>query len=170
MQRAAGQLKLSPAINLPDCVIYNSGLFKLLQSIQHAGDGQASFHTVRQLLSADGGLVGQSMNRYSSAVASALEVFHTQFHQRLRLMDVMPKAGRSVFHLIRAFNEELGFTPHEYLMLWRTEQAGHFIYRGETLAQTVVLCRFYDQPHLNHHFKCVSLHWVTLLPVRFRFA
>ncbi|THF70928.1 AraC family transcriptional regulator [Deinococcus sp. Arct2-2] len=166
VHRTADQLKVSPSISLPNGVIYNSGLFKSLQSSQHAGDGQANLRALRQLLSAAGGLAGQSVSRYSAAVASTLEVFHTQFHQPIRLMDVVPKVGLSIFRLIRAFNEELGFTPHEYLMLWRTEQARHFIRRGETLAQTALLCGFYDQPHLNRHFKRVY----GLTPAQYAFA
>jgi AraC-like DNA-binding protein len=56
-------------------------------------------------------------------------------------------------HLIRAFGREYGMPPHQYLTGRRVELARRLLLSGRPPAQVAALAGFYDQSHLNRHFR-----------------
>ncbi|MEU5685913.1 helix-turn-helix domain-containing protein [Streptomyces venezuelae] len=58
-------------------------------------------------------------------------------------------------HLVRAFSAAFGIAPHQYLMARRVERARRLLLDGRPPAAVATEVGFYDQAHLNRHFKRV---------------
>ncbi|MFB6725657.1 AraC family transcriptional regulator [Kribbella sp. NPDC056345] len=56
-------------------------------------------------------------------------------------------------HLVRAFSREFGLPPHRYLTGRRIDLARRYLLEGRPAAEVAVLAGFYDQSHLNRHFR-----------------
>ncbi|HEY3508129.1 MULTISPECIES: helix-turn-helix domain-containing protein [Kribbella] len=71
----------------------------------------------------------------------------------------LEEAGRIIqahpVHLVRAFSREYGMPPHRYLTGRRVDLARRYLLDGRPTAEVATLAGFYDQSHLNRHFKKV---------------
>ncbi|MFD7813339.1 AraC family transcriptional regulator [Streptomyces sp. NPDC059785] len=67
-------------------------------------------------------------------------------------------------HLVRAFSGAFGIAPHQYLMSRRVDRARRLLLDGQPPGEVAAATGFYDQPHLNRHFKRL----VGVAPGRFR--
>lgn len=56
-------------------------------------------------------------------------------------------------HLVRAFSREYGMPPHRYLTGRRVDLARRYLLDGRPPAEVATLAGFYDQSHLNRHFR-----------------
>lgn len=56
-------------------------------------------------------------------------------------------------HLVRAFSREYGMPPHRYLTGRRVDLARRYLLKGRPAAEVALLAGFYDQSHLNRHFR-----------------
>jgi AraC-like DNA-binding protein len=56
-------------------------------------------------------------------------------------------------HLVRTFTSEFGMPPHKYLTGRRIERARRLLLDGMRPADVAASVGFYDQSHLNRHFK-----------------
>ncbi|MFI6828061.1 AraC family transcriptional regulator [Kribbella sp. NPDC050241] len=56
-------------------------------------------------------------------------------------------------HLVRAFSREFGMPPHRYLTGRRVDLARRYLLDGHPPADVATLAGFYDQSHLNRHFR-----------------
>ncbi|ARQ70071.1 helix-turn-helix transcriptional regulator [Streptomyces marincola] len=56
-------------------------------------------------------------------------------------------------HLVRSFTAAFGIAPHQYLMARRVDRARRLLLDGRPPAQVATATGFYDQSHLNRHFK-----------------
>jgi AraC-like DNA-binding protein len=56
-------------------------------------------------------------------------------------------------HLVRAFGREYGMPPHRYLTGRRVDLARRYLLDGCPPAEVATLAGFYDQSHLNRHFR-----------------
>lgn len=61
--------------------------------------------------------------------------------------------GRSVPHLVRSFSNTFGVSPYAYVIGKRIERARELLLRGTKPADVALQAGFYDQAHLNRHFK-----------------
>lgn len=66
-------------------------------------------------------------------------------------------------HLVRAFTAAYGLPPHAYLTGRRIDMARSLLLTGLSPAQVASEVGFYDQAHLNRHFK----RYLGTTPVRF---
>jgi AraC-like DNA-binding protein len=62
-------------------------------------------------------------------------------------------AGLSAFHLCRVFRQAVGMTPHAYQTQVRVRRAKSLLRAGQPITSVAVDAGFYDQAHLNRHFK-----------------
>ncbi|MFC0627313.1 helix-turn-helix transcriptional regulator [Kribbella deserti] len=56
-------------------------------------------------------------------------------------------------HLVRAFSKEFGLPPHRYLTGRRVDLARRYLLDGQPAGEVAVRAGFYDQSHLNRHFR-----------------
>jgi AraC family transcriptional regulator len=82
------------------------------------------------------------------------EYVDAHLHEPLDLVALADAAGLSVRHFARAFREELGETPHRWLMARRLERATDMLKKNELpLAQIAEACGFAGQSHFTKVFK-----------------
>lgn len=58
-------------------------------------------------------------------------------------------------HLVRAFGQEFGMAPHQYLTGRRVDLARRLLLGGMRLPEVAASAGFYDQSHFSRHFKRV---------------
>ncbi|MGO4175231.1 AraC family ligand binding domain-containing protein [Bosea sp. TAF32] len=86
-------------------------------------------------------------------VAKARELFEARYEEDLSLADLARLTGLPRHHLIRAFRQETGLTPHAYLVDVRVRRARERLRRGEMPGDVAAATGFCDQPHLTRAFK-----------------
>jgi AraC-like DNA-binding protein len=91
--------------------------------------------------------------RETGAIARAKEYLHAHFDEDVELSRLADVAGLSRSHLIRAFRQETGLTPHAYLTDRRFREASRLLQRDEAPGTVAAACGFFDQSHLNRAFK-----------------
>jgi AraC family transcriptional regulator len=85
------------------------------------------------------------------------EYVEAHLHEEVDIVALSEVAGLSVRHFSRAFREELGETPHKWLMTRRTEKAMELMTGANMgLAQVAELCGFAGQSHFTKVFKQVT--------------
>jgi AraC-like DNA-binding protein len=89
----------------------------------------------------------------SRQLTRAAEFIAENCTQPLRLDDVCKAAGLSASHLIRAFNQRYGMTPHAYLINRRIQYSRAQLRRGRLIADVALDAGFADQAHLQRTFK-----------------
>lgn len=63
------------------------------------------------------------------------------------------KPELSPFYFIRRFKQEMGLTPHKYLMQYRLSLAKRLLSGNPSIAEAAQAAGFYDQSHLDRCFK-----------------
>lgn len=82
-------------------------------------------------------------------------------------MDDMAKSAFiSKYHLIRQFKEEVGLTPHQFLVQNRIRKAQRLLNEYNTITEVALVTGFYDQSHFIKHFKRI----VGLTPTDYKAA
>jgi len=81
------------------------------------------------------------------------ELIDDLYFSDLTLADMSRLSGLSRFQIIRGMRKLTGLTPHQYLMFRRIERARRAIAAGWNLADAAVASGFYDQSHMNRHFR-----------------
>ncbi|WP_321941607.1 AraC family transcriptional regulator [Paraburkholderia tropica] len=87
------------------------------------------------------------------------EYVEAHLHEEVDIVTLSEVAGLSVRHFSRAFREEMGETPHKWLMARRTEKAMELMANPNMgLSQVAELCGFAGQSHFTTVFKRVTGH------------
>ncbi|RAS27829.1 AraC family transcriptional regulator [Paraburkholderia bryophila] len=89
----------------------------------------------------------------SRQLSRAAEFIAENCTSALRLGDVCKAAELSPSHLIRAFKERYGMTPHAYLINRRIQYSRAQLRRGRLIADVALDAGFADQAHLQRTFK-----------------
>jgi AraC-like DNA-binding protein len=89
----------------------------------------------------------------SVQLARAAEFIAENCTRALKLEDVCEAAGLSASHLIRAFKQRYGMTPHAYLINRRIQYSRAQLRRGRLIADVALDAGFADQAHLQRTFK-----------------
>lgn len=61
--------------------------------------------------------------------------------------------GVTATHLVRSFSAEYGIPPHRYLVSRRVDLARRRLLAGSSVADAAAGAGFYDQAHLDRHFR-----------------
>jgi AraC-like DNA-binding protein len=92
--------------------------------------------------------------KYDAGVASRLrDVLDAHVPDGITLEDAAKVVHAHPAHLVRAFSREYGMPPHRYLTGRRVDLARRFLLDGHPTAEVATLAGFYDQSHLNRHFR-----------------
>ncbi|OLL33672.1 AraC family transcriptional regulator [Burkholderia sp. SRS-W-2-2016] len=89
----------------------------------------------------------------SAQLARAAEFIAENCTRALKLDDVCKAADLSASHLIRAFKQRYGMTPHAYLINRRIQYSRAQLRRGRLIADVALDAGFADQAHLQRTFK-----------------
>ncbi len=89
-------------------------------------------------------------------IRHAIQCLEADFADDLSLEQLASKAQMSRSHFALTFRQFTGYTPHQYLLLVRLNQARKLIAQGNrapALAEIAAATGFCDQAHLNRHFR-----------------
>jgi AraC-like DNA-binding protein len=89
----------------------------------------------------------------SQQLARAAEFIAENCTHSLTLEDMCEVAELSASHLIRAFKQRYGMTPHAYLINRRIQYSRAQLRRGRLIADVALDAGFADQAHLQRTFK-----------------
>ncbi len=87
------------------------------------------------------------------SVRAACEVLDAHPQEPLSLDELAERLRVSPYHLARTFSHRVGVPPHVYQTLARLRLARKRLEEGMSLAETALVCGFYDQSHLCLRFK-----------------
>lgn len=88
----------------------------------------------------------------SHTLRRAVAYLRAHWDEPVSLSALGSLAGLSKYHLVRAFRESYGLTPHAYLLNLRVNRAKAFLRAGEELAAVAQQSGFCDQSHLHRVF------------------
>jgi AraC-like DNA-binding protein len=91
------------------------------------------------------------------------ELLDERLESGVRLEDAAALFETSATHLVRSFTAAYGLPPHAYLTGRRIEQARRLLLAGLPPSQVATTAGFYDQAHLNRHFR----RYLGTTPARF---
>lgn len=109
--------------------------------------------------------LGQVIGRYGSwrkdpivgrapkAVQDMCDYMQAHFGKDVDLDQLCALSGMSKSYLVRVFAKHMGQTPHSFLTDVRVRHARALLAQGSEPADVAFDCGFYDQSHLNRHFK-----------------
>jgi transcriptional regulator GlxA family with amidase domain len=86
-------------------------------------------------------------------VRRALDHMRVNFATDLSIDELAACAGLSPFYFVRCFRKETGLPPHAYLTQLRLDHARCLLGHGKSPVEAALAAGFYDQSHLNKHFK-----------------
>ena len=89
-----------------------------------------------------------------SELRRALDFIQDNLALNLSLEGIAEAVGTSPTRLKTQFKQSTGWSPYQYVLQQRVEYAQRLLRRGDlTPGQVAIRVGFYDQSHLNRHFK-----------------
>lgn len=89
--------------------------------------------------------------------ARAASLYIRENHQREISMAALARGiALSAWSFSRVFRQQIGVSPRRYLCEIRVRRAQELIESGLPLAEIAAAVGFYDQSHLNRHFKRIT--------------
>jgi AraC-like DNA-binding protein len=110
------------------------------------------------------GTRGSTHPRGTPRLTRAADFIRQHCTRSLRLEDICVEAGLSASHLIRAFKQAYGLTPHAYQLNCRIEVCRAQLRSGHSIAEVACAAGFSDQAHFQRIFK----RFVATTPGRYR--
>ena len=95
---------------------------------------------------------GSKPSHMPQAVGLIVEQIHAEWDAPLVLDDFAETAGLSRFQTLRAFSQQMGITPHAYLVQLRLNRARGLMLQGVSLAEAAIATGFTDQAHMTRAF------------------
>ena len=86
-------------------------------------------------------------------VERAIELLRERFADDISLAELAASVGLAPAYLCRVFTSTIGLPPHAYQIRLRVARAKTLIERGKSPSEAAFAVGFYDQSHLNLHFK-----------------
>jgi AraC-like DNA-binding protein len=94
--------------------------------------------------------------RPDTGVADDLrDLIDARFREKVTLREASAALHAHPAHLVRAFSREFGISPHHYMTSRRVDLARRLLLDGMPPSAAAAEAGFYDQSHLNRHFKHV---------------
>ncbi|GAA6618163.1 helix-turn-helix domain-containing protein [Scytonema sp. NUACC26] len=82
------------------------------------------------------------------------EYIHEHLDRNLKLVELSAIAQISPYHFLRLFKQQMGITPHQYILQSRIEKVKHMLQHSDlSIANIAVQTGFSDQSHLTRCFK-----------------
>ncbi|WP_136809202.1 AraC family transcriptional regulator [Desulfosediminicola flagellatus] len=89
----------------------------------------------------------------SDRVMNIVEFMRARCSEDISLDNLAEIAMCTSYHVIRLFRNQVGMSPHAYLVQLRLERARELIDSGQSIADAALLAGFSDQSHLTRSFK-----------------
>jgi len=101
----------------------------------------------------DSSFIEKKLGAEKKSIQKARQYIEENFQLQVNLKDLANYVGFSPYYFLRAFRNEVGMPPHEYLENIRIRRAQKLIEAGVPLAQTAAEIGFSSQSHFTRRFK-----------------
>ncbi|MBD2068635.1 AraC family transcriptional regulator [Leptolyngbya sp. FACHB-671] len=91
----------------------------------------------------------------TQAIAQVRTYLEAHYSQAITIERLATLVGLNPDYLIRSFHQQVGLPPHRYQQYCQLRQAKQSLRTATPLCEIATDRGFYDQSHLNHHFKRV---------------
>lgn len=143
-----------PVVNDPEgAALFGAAHRRLEEGTDALAGEEGLLRAYGQILARHADLTVLPVRCESGPVARVRRMIEERYDEELALADLARLAGLPRHHLIRAFRQETGLTPHAYLVDVRVRRAREKLRRGEAPSQVAAATGFCDQPHLTRAFK-----------------
>ncbi|WOB42438.1 helix-turn-helix transcriptional regulator [Thermoleptolyngbya oregonensis NK1-22] len=160
---AVDQVELLPQVPLYDPLILEIGLALKADLESHKPGGQLYAEAMATALAVhllrNYSAHSHKPIRYSGGLSPmqfkrVVDYIDDHLDQALGLEELAAIAQLSAYHFCRSFKRSTGFTPHQYVIRQRVEQAKRLLQdRKMEISEIAIACGFTHQSHLNRHFK-----------------
>lgn len=99
------------------------------------------------------GQPAQPLSRTPAVLQELAAYLDAHAAEEVSLDTLCERSGYSPGHLIRAFKQHFGFTPHAYLINRRIQLGQRELKGGTPIAEAALNAGFADQPHFQRTFK-----------------
>ncbi|MBF2004066.1 MAG: helix-turn-helix transcriptional regulator [Chlorogloeopsis fritschii C42_A2020_084] len=111
-------------------------------------------HLIREYSSVDKIARQYSGGLSKSKLQRAIAYIQEHLDQDISLDEIAAEVNLSSYHFARLFKQSTGSAPHQYQIRCRVERAKELLQQGDmAIADIATYVGFYDQSHLNRHFK-----------------
>jgi len=86
-------------------------------------------------------------------IKDSLEFIQDSLDSNISLDDLASNSNLSKYHFLRTFKNDVGLTPHQFILIKRIEKAKELISKGVNLNEVAFHTGFSDQSHFNRNFK-----------------
>ena len=93
----------------------------------------------------------------SGNIKTLKEMLSHELASDLTLNSLAGMLDTNPYTLLRRFKQETGITPHAFRMNCRINAAKAMLQKGADIADTALLCGFFDQSHFHHQFKAMTM-------------
>lgn len=113
-----------------------------------------AIHLLRNYCTIQPRLSSDSDGLSRSTLQHVTEYIHAHLDRDLKLIELSTIAQLSPYHFLRLFKQQMGITPHQYILQRRIEKAKYLLQHSElSIADIAVRTGFCDQSHLTRCFK-----------------
>lgn len=113
-------------------------------------------HLLRHHSACDPNINRVSERPSTSRIQQAIDYIRDCLTQKITVADLAAIVNLSPYHFSRVFQQEVGLTPHQYLIRYRVEEAKRILSgKKQAIAEVAQQVGFADQSHLTRHFKQV---------------
>lgn len=101
-------------------------------------------------------VVGKQLDSHFNnniVITKSIELINDTLYNSPSLDELSTNIGLSKYHFIRIFKEEIGLTPHQYIINKKVENARKLIEKGYSIIEASIESGFNDQSHFNRNFK-----------------
>ena len=102
---------------------------------------------------ADASPPGRTRRREPQAITKLKRYLERHYAEPVSLDALSQHAQLSRYHLVRAFREVVGVSPHAYLRQVRVDRAKELLAAGHPIAEVALMTGFTDQSHLTRWLK-----------------
>lgn len=89
-------------------------------------------------------------------ISTLIDYLRTNFRENITLQQMAAEVSINPFYMVRLFKKSTGVSPHEYLLILRTDHARQLLHNGCRVEEAALASGFYDTSHLNRSFRKIA--------------
>ncbi|QFT12928.1 AraC family transcriptional regulator [Vibrio sp. THAF190c] len=152
---------------LSSSLFHDTGLRQQVFTLMHLMQNPDEYSAIEEeqmllgvaqsILRVGGGRVEQRspQTRNDALIKRAKEFIHYNLGRKITVDEIANAACVSKFHFIRMFSEQVGMTPHQYVLISRINKCKMALESGEKAVDMAMELGFSDVSHLNRKFKSI---------------